>query len=304
MKSILKLILFLLISCIPCLADQGSVLIQNSTDKNKISIGDNLNLKVNLTFPQTFTVDLPEKLPEIKGWDIRDFKKEIQNKESKQQVNLIYTLATFTTGEVLIPEITFKFKDSQGKENEIKTQSIKVEVESLLLKEGDKGDIIDIKPPFYLKIPLAAYFLWIFITASLAAGFLLWYKNYQKRNKLILPVSNEPKIPPHITALEELEKLKNSGLLKEGRIKEFYIALTDILRDFLSATYQIETRDRTTSEIYSDLRRKITDKKTLANIKGFFELCDLVKFAKYRPDEKTCMDDLETGVKIVKNQTT
>jgi hypothetical protein len=125
------------------------------------------------------------------------------------------------------------------------------------------------------------------------------YKRYRKNNVSNIKEPEKPKIPPDQTALAELLKLKESNLLKEGRIKEFYIALTDIIRDFISAKYSIATRDRTTAEIYHDLRTKMPDKKALSSIKDFFEICDLVKFAKYRPDETACLEDLESGKTIV-----
>ena len=108
-----------------------------------------------------------------------------------------------------------------------------------------------------------------------------------------------PSVPPYQTALEELAKLKNSGLLDEGKIKEFYITLTEIIRKYLGAVYSIDTLDKTTGEIYQELRQAVADKKALVFIKDFFEACDLVKFAKYRPEPKEAWEDFEKAKKII-----
>ena len=101
-------------------------------------------------------------------------------------------------------------------------------------------------------------------------------------------------------AITALETLKKSGLAEEGKMKEFYIALSDIIRTYLGAVYSVDTLDKTTGEIYRELRAEVADKKALVFIKEFFEDCDLVKFAKYRPEPKTAWADFERAERIVK----
>lgn len=294
--------IILTLLCFPAVFSEQTaekVNLQSNTDKNVMTIGDNLLLYVNLTYPQNYKLAISSNPPDIKNWEVKELKKDIKPpKDNKEQLSLTYTLTTFTTGEVLIPEIAFVYKDETGKENQIKTNPTKINVESMLEKNEDKGDIRDIVPPFYLRVSLMTYILWLLAISAVIYGLYFWYKRYRKNNVSNIKEPEKPKTPPEEIALAELEKLKNSNLLKEGRIKEFYIILTDIIRDFISAEYSIATRDRTTAEIYQDLR-KMPDKKALSNIKDFFEVCDLVKFAKYRPDEVSCLQDLESGKSIV-----
>ncbi len=63
----------------------------------------------------------------------------------------------------------------------------------------------------------------------------------------------------------------------------------------------IDTRDKTTGEIFHELKKKERDKKKLNYIREFLEEGDFVKFAKYRPDEKVCWQDFNTAINIVKN---
>ncbi|MBN1621827.1 MAG: hypothetical protein JW871_04470 [Endomicrobiales bacterium] len=280
-------------------AAQPGVVIQNSVDKNKITIGENLNYDITFIYPENYNIQVPKETPKMELWEINDFSSTEEKDKERQILKLNLSITTFTTGQVSIPELAFKYTNDKNEENEVKTQPIKISVESLITKYGDSGDIRDIKPPLYLRIAYFVYLIWVLAAAILFYGFYFWYKKYQKRKISEFPAQEKPGIPPMQLALGELDKLRNSDLVQEGRIKEFYIALTNIIRDYLSGVYSIETRDRTTSEIYADLRQKVSDKKYLVLIRDFFNECDLVKFAKYRPDEKACFEDLEAAVKIV-----
>lgn len=280
-------------------AGQDGVSLQGSVDKRTITIGDVINYTLVFTHPENLKLVEPEKPNEMGQWSVRDVQHNKETKEAKAVDRLNYSLTTFTTGEVLIPEIAFIFRDQNSKDTEIKAQPFKIKVESVLQKYGNSGTIRDIKPPLNLRYPLYVYMLWLVAISLLIAAAAFWYSIYKKRSIYLPGETPCPKRPPYEIAMEELIKLKDSGLIKEGRIKEFYIALSDIIRDFISAVYSIETRDRTTVEIYSDLRKNESDKKILTFIRDFFDECDLVKFAKYRPDEKACEQDWEAAKTII-----
>lgn len=267
-------------------------------DKNHITIGDQVNYTVTLASPLDYKLAAPEKKAQLGLWDVKDLK-VFQEKKDKLYTYLNYTLAAFTTGEVTIPELTFQFTDNKNEQAGVTISSMPVTVESVLGLVKGAPALRDIKPPLYLKIPVGVYLLWIIIAAVILTGAWLWYQNYRKRLPQLPMGPVEPPVPPFQAAKEELEKLKNSNLVKEGMIKEFYIALTDIIRRYLGAVYSIDTLDKTTAEIYQLLRAGEQDKKALVLIRDFFEECDFVKFAKYRPEEKIIRQDFEKAEKIV-----
>ena len=278
-------------------AEETQVSLQSFVDKNKITIGDPVTYTITLDAPPSTTVGFPEKKSELGQWTVQDVQNKQDPKTSRQQ--LVYTLTTFTTGQISIPEVAFTYKTPAGETKEIKTGPVAVTVESMLAKYGEANDIRDIKPPFGVRVPLSTYLLWLLVVGGLGAGLYFWYANFKKRHGIVPAAPAVPPRPPLEVALEELEKLKNSALVKEGRIKEFYTALTDIVRNYIAPVYDIETRDRTTYEIYVQLRQNVSDKKTVTLMKEFFDECDLVKFAKYQPDETACWQDWETAKKIV-----
>lgn len=103
-------------------------------------------------------------------------------------------------------------------------------------------------------------------------------KVYKTKEKIILP-------PAHITALEQLEKLKAEKIWKEGRFKEFQSKLTHILREYLERRYKISALEQTTGEIISSLEKFSISDKDINSLKNILQIADLVKFAKAKPGE-------------------
>ena len=106
-------------------------------------------------------------------------------------------------------------------------------------------------------------------------------KIIRKRNKKIIDL--ESLKPPHERAALELGRLRQKRFLEEGRTKEFYSELSDILRRYFDRGFQIDTLERTTVESLKILKEKNFQEPALMKIRNVLENSDLVKFAKYAP---------------------
>lgn len=150
----------------------------------------------------------------------------------------------------------------------------------------DKLQISDIKdiqePPFvwqdyleYLLYPIIG----LFILALIAIGVYLFLrkrkKGYYFTPKVILP--------PHVVALQGLDKLKSSKLWQKGMEKEYYTELADILREYIDHRYNIAAPEMVTEDIINAVHLATDTKSATASLKQILELADLVKFAKYNP---------------------
>lgn len=281
--------------------EQGKIAVSGKLDRETATIGDIVNYTVTLTYPKTLKLELPEKTDTLGQWTLKDMQQAQKEDGSNLIHDVNFVLTTYTTGTVVIPELVFNISDGGNRKQQIKTQAVNFTIESVLAKCGEACDIRDIKPPLGLRTPLWLIIFRLLLLAAAAYGAYYWYKRYKLLRAQAEPLEPDvPRVPPDQTALEELEKLKNSGLVAEGRIKEFYIALADIIRNYISAEYSIDTLDKTTAEIVGALRARQFDKKLVFDMKDFFDECDLVKFAKYQPDEKLCMADIDNAVNIVK----
>lgn len=111
-----------------------------------------------------------------------------------------------------------------------------------------------------------------------------------------------PKLP-WLAALEELESIRQSTLLSEGRSDEYFDRVSDCVRKYLGARYGFDGLESTTDEMQRTLARVRPPVTGLDTISRFLEECDLVKFARVVPGENDCLAALERGVTIVRNTT-
>jgi len=102
--------------------------------------------------------------------------------------------------------------------------------------------------------------------------------------------------------MQKLEDLLRSDWLQTGKIKEFYIALSEIVRAYIEGAFQTPALERTTNELMRDLRRvQELPMQSQVGLKDLLELCDLVKFAKLRPDTAEATLAHKIAVSFVEN---
>lgn len=89
--------------------------------------------------------------------------------------------------------------------------------------------------------------------------------------------------PAHVRTINELDKLKAEKIWQQGREKEFYSKLTDILRRYIYDRGGINAMEMTSSEILNDVRMLSDVDSVYENLKQILTTSDLVKFAKYKP---------------------
>lgn len=90
-------------------------------------------------------------------------------------------------------------------------------------------------------------------------------------------------LPAHVRAIQQLDKLKEEKIWQQGREKEFYSKLTDILRNYLVEREDINAKEMTSGEILNEVRKLLEVESVYNNLKQILSTADLVKFAKYKP---------------------
>jgi hypothetical protein len=128
---------------------------------------------------------------------------------------------------------------------------------------------------------------WILGGLIVAAG-IAWlafflYRKYRKKLAEFVPIIEKPKIPPHITALEELEALRQKKLWQADKVKEYYSELTDIVREYIEAQFGVQAVEMTTDEILYGLKNVGINAQAMGKLSNTLQTADLVKFAKAHP---------------------
>jgi len=262
-------------------------------DSAQILIGDHLNIRLEVTAPKGKPVFIPQLnnkiLKEAEApfdWIANSKIDTIVNNDHyifRQTV----TITAFDSGSYVFPAIPV-FVDSL-----IVAQTNPLFFEVSTIAVDTTAAIRDIKG--VAKVPFSFHELWMYVkeyALFILVGWLIigliiyviW--RYIKKRQAQKPqpvVKPKPKIKPHITALKELEKLRQKKLWEQGRTKEYYSELVDIVRKYIDDQWDIGAMEMVSSEILDALKTTEIHEEVLKKLRQAFSVSDLVKFAKYTP---------------------
>ncbi|MDB5008775.1 MAG: protein BatD [Mucilaginibacter sp.] len=205
-----------------------------------------------------------------------------KNDRNQATITQSYTLTSFDAGTYTIPSYSFGTAGGVVKTNELTlmVQTVKVDT--------TKG-IYDIKQPLKVSYTFFDWLMdnwyWVVLALVVIAAIigLIYYLKKRPKNVPVIKVVKQPIIPAHVEALKKLNELRDKKLWQRGEVKQYYIELSDVLREYLEKRYLIKTHEKTTDEIFDSLKYldiKTEDKQLLRKI---LVMADLVKFAKEKP---------------------
>ena len=112
-------------------------------------------------------------------------------------------------------------------------------------------------------------------------GFYFWWR-WKQREELSQAQEQTP-LSFEDEALLRLNRLYDSDLLKRGKVKEYFLEFSDILRRYFEKCFEISAVESTTSEVLRDLQGKGISQDLAQKIQQALETADLAKFAKWKP---------------------
>ena len=288
MRIALKSFLIILLAMVAASAAQEAISVDSEVDRSSILIGDVFRYTVTITHAPEVQIQTPTLAANLGAFEIRDYTVHDPVEVDGQIVEKTdYMLSTFETGEYEIPPLEIGYTSAKDPTLRIiKTPPITIMVESL--NPDEAGDIRDIKPPLVPPRDLRRLLLMaaVILLAILLAGFIFYYLKRRREGKGLLPTRQAPPRPAHEVALEALQRLVESDLLAEGKIKLYYSELSEIIRAYIENRFEIPALEMTTYQLLDNLTRRRFDSELIEMMREFLELCDLVKFAKYGPSQE------------------
>jgi hypothetical protein len=100
-------------------------------------------------------------------------------------------------------------------------------------------------------------------------------------------------------ALKALDRVKEEQVWKEGRMKEYYSAISDTIRLYIEDRFQVNALESTTDEIMTAFRSQVIDDVSRDKLRQLLFLSDLVKFAKLMPIENEHQLTLQSAYDFV-----
>ena len=298
-RTLFKIIL-LLCSWSFNLYAQNTITVESTVDKSTVNIGDRIYYTLQVKHSEDVKVTMPAFGINLGQFEIQDYKvNENQKIDDLIVESITYQISIYEVGDFIIPPTSVKYTTSDSLEQAIQSDQIAIHVESV--KPSEAEDIKDIKPP--LTVPADyTFFIWLGIVSALFLMVILsiyiYLKKFKKRE--IPFFAPPPPRPAHEIAYEALDKLAESEFLATGKIKEYYIIISEIIRVYLTMRYEIDVLEMTTSELIEALRRVYDiDEKNIDLIHEFLGTCDMVKFAKFIPDSETHIVTMKEARQII-----
>ena len=286
----------------------GNVFSQNpnvsvNLDTNAILIGDQVNLNIQFLSPKQYNVLWPDIKDTLTANIEIVERTPIDTVYSDNNDNIILsqklTLTSFDTGNYILPQMEFRYHAPDDTiQNVILSESLMLKVNTINV-DTTKA-IKPIKAPLEAPYTFKEIYPWVLGGIGIIAAiiFLIYYLRKRKKNEPVFKLKPKPKIPAHVIALDELDKLRRKKLWQTGNVKGFYTDLTDIVRIYIEGRFGIDAMEMTTFEIKANIKNvDQIPKENKEKLYNTLVLADLVKFAK----EKPLPDDNESSMNISEN---
>lgn len=228
------------------------------------------------TLPTDSTTDssLDSKTKEL---EVLFFRDTIIRQHTTQMIGA-YTITAWDTGVFILPKHAYWLGDE-----EFFFDGIQLHVSAPFVSEDDQ--IMESELPFqdyetdrlyYLKKTLP----WI-IGSLILLILAVWYFRKRSKSRKEALISS---LSPLEKALLQMEALAAKNLIDQHKVKEHYIESSLILRYYLSAQFNLNVLEKTTTQTRILLISKGLPTSLVLEIQELFNLFDSVKFAKFNPD--------------------
>lgn len=270
--------------------------VQLKVDTTHIRIGEQIQYELstasdsNVIFPK-LQLDSLHKIEVVHSLPVDTLKNRLYKK---------YILTGFDSGVYKIPG-----QDVMINQQHYISDSLLIHVGTVAVDTTKQG-LFPIKP-IYKAAPKTSYdylyLLWWFIGVVLLVVVLIWIIKHRKN---IIQQKAQRQLSPIEEASAHLQSLDSKQLIEQQKIKEYYIELTDIVRNYIGKDVHIPTLEVTTEElitlleIHNKSNKLGIDKTRIKELHQFLKNADLVKFAKAKPEQFQIKEDRQTAEDIIK----
>lgn len=269
--------------------DSVPVRVKATLSREKIAVGD----------PATYTVEvvsrrgiLFDSIPfgsNLAGIEIRkDTVFPARRAQGREVRRAVFEITAFEIDTFIIPPLTVRYRSDKGDAGgEVSSNPVTLTVVSILEEDSTRHQLKAEKPPLEVGLnfwPWVLLGLW----ALAAAGFIGWV--WRKKGALLMEPEQPDWRPAWEIALADLDSLLASPLLEERKLKAFHVRLAEIFRAYAHRMYRFPAEDLTTAEQLEHLKKFLLEKEW-ARARKFLAFCDLVKFARWEPEQKEILNN-------------
>lgn len=261
-----------------------SVTVEAKIDSLQILIGEQTKMQLQVALDSKDHASLPLlKDTLVRGVEILETSKidtQYLNNNQRMILTQDYIITSFDSALYYLPPLSVMVSDKAYKSNALalKVYSVPIDEENPQAFFGPKTVM---KPPFLWEDWVGIFILSI-LMIPLVGVLIYLFMRLRDNKPIIRKVKIEPKIPPHVLAMQHIDKVKQEKIWQKGEAKVYYTELTDIIRNYIKERFDFNALEMTSSEIIDKLM-EIGSDKDINELKELFQTADLVKFAKHNP---------------------
>lgn len=283
---------------------RGEVKLEVSASARRISPAADLEISMVLTFPEGQEVRLPENFADrLEGFSLEGSYEGESLTAGGMRHRTLHLRARPLPGAERYRLAPFAVRildaSASAAERWFPTRAILFE-KGDILKPGEsdpEGVETDLKP-VWIAPSGRVVLRWLGV-AAIAAGLVYLLLRLIRFVRLRIRLA---KMAPRERALWELRELLARNLPEQGRAKEFYVALTAIVRRYIRRRHGIRAYEQTTWEFLRDAEKHPAfSEATLARLRDFLTAADMIKFAGVTASEETVRHSVETARNYLEN---
>lgn len=271
--------------------DEAPPKVETRIEPREVRVGEQLTFELLVTHDGTRSFRMPDALDFGKAELIE--RQPVDTSVPDDAGNVIdrhaFKLAIFEPGRHVIGDFDLPYVDLQGREFTVPAKGGVVACKSVLANEtapelrpppGPVKLIVEDRRPLYAGGALGI---------ALLAGLIAFGFGRYMRGRAPLPPPPPP-VPAEVIALGRLQSLRARNLPRQGLVKEFYLELSHILREYFGNRFDMNALEMTTPELLAELTDARLRGVRRSVVERFLGESDLVKFAKHLPNDEEVAD--------------
>ncbi len=280
--------MFLLLACVLLPASAGAQSVSSGISRDTVRVGDPVRVLLRIDgVPANTEIVLPDSLATID--DVENAGRLRMSRDTMAngltRITAAYPVILWRPGETALPSIPMQVR-TDGRERTMSVALPTIHVLSVLPADTSN---IEAKPPKDVWGANRVWWPYLLLGLLLIALAALAYWWYKRRKQAEVVVPEVPHIDPRQRALQQLQQIREQKLIEHGEYKQYYIQLSEALRNFAAALEADWSTDLTTDELTPRLKRRPEANPLLRLLRS----ADTVKFARYRPSPTEARTDLD-----------
>lgn len=273
----------------------AQVIVDTKLDRAEILIGEQVTLKATVSVNARQRVEFPSYAANdtltagVEVLKCGEVDTTVLNNGKRLSLTKEYLLTSFDSALYTLPALQVRVDGKDYKSRShlgLKVNAVPV----------DTVHVDQYAPPFTVaetpfvwknQLLLSSFVPWLLLLI-----FFICAVRLTSRKPIVRKIKVKPPVPPYKKATAALGQMNAENCTGADANKQFYMQLTDILRDYMQGRYGFYALEKTTTEIIDGMTEFVED-HLLVQLRELFTLADRVKFAKESSsalERKRCLD--------------